>query len=171
MKRLILAVATVGALALGAVATAQPAPQGDGRLSYPEMRARAHERFARMDVDRNGRVDRAERADARTERRQARASRREAGGAVLTREAFLRRAEMRFARLDVDRDGRLTRDERQARRERLGRAGDARRGGRELTLASLDERLRRRFDRMDRDDDGFVTRDERREARRGRALR
>ncbi len=159
MKRIILALATVGALAAGTAATAQPAASNDGRLSYQEMRARAQERFARMDADRNGRVDRAERLEARRERRQDRMADRRGADVVLTREEFLRRAEARFARLDADRNGRLSPAERQARR----------RG--ELTLASLDERVRLRFERLDRDDDGYVTRDERREARRGRTLR
>lgn len=171
MKRIILAVAAIGALATGTAAVAQPLSANNDRLSYQEMRARAHERFARMDVDRNGRVDREERLEARSERRQARMARRSGGDAVLTREEFLRRADARFARLDSDRDGRLTPEERQVRRGGLDRAVDAGRGGRELTLAALDERVRRRFERLDRDDDGYVTRDERREARRGRAPR
>lgn len=97
----------------------------DGGLSQAEAPKRFAPHFARLDADRDGRLTQTEvqagRALVRAERgpRGARAERapRAGGDGVLTRAETAARVQMRFARLDVNRDGFLTRDERRSGRE------------------------------------------------------
>jgi|GEM_PF-981317 len=151
-----------------------PDANRDGRLTYEEMRARAHARFARLDVNRDGRLTREEVRESRQDRRGDRVERRFGEDGVMTREEFRRRADERFARLDANRDGRLTPEEMRSQRQerRMARGGRQRQGGGMrlgrmmgldgvVTLAEIDANLRQRFERRDRNDDGALTPDER----------
>lgn len=160
---------------------ARPTPfdaNRDGRLTYEEMRARAHQQFARLDGNRDGRLTRQEAMEAMEARQRLRAERGAGGGrpaadSVLTRDEFRQRADQRFARLDANSDGRLTREEmraqrmeRRAERGRRGMRGGLRLGRMmgldgEVTLAEIDTVLRQRFDRRDLNNDGALTPDER----------
>ena len=86
-------------------------------------------RFERFDRDGNGQISRAEFDAHNAQRRERRGEQRGLAtrvdanrDGVVTRAEFAQRAYAHFARKDVDKDGRLTRDERQAARA-------ARRGG------------------------------------------
>ena len=174
---------------------------GDRRVSLAEMQTRAAERFARMDVDRDGRLTREERRAGREAMRAERAALRqsrsgERGGrraAMLARldanrdgqlslaEAPPRLAQ-RFAQLDADRNGRLTTAELQAGRSQArghgrGRDGQGRgldrvrpdaNGDGVITLAETQARVSALFAKVDADRDGFLTRDERRARRQER---
>lgn len=163
MKKIILA-AGLSALALaGGVAAAQ-AGDADG-LTRGQVAAKAQERFARMDANKDGRVD----ATDHAERQKARGDR-------------------MFALLDADKSGQISRAEFDAghakRAEHGMRGGHGRRGhgfgaggfghrgggfGPDgdgvLTQAEVQQRALARFDRIDADKDGTVTRAERRAAR------
>jgi Ca2+-binding EF-hand superfamily protein len=100
----------------------------DGFLAHSELGARAGERLARLDADRDGRLSRAELAaprqvspELRAQRQAERRAQRLAGGrrdndGVVTRAEMQARVAARFARLDVNRDGFVTRDERRTAR-------------------------------------------------------
>ena len=138
------------AVVLAGAAQAQPAQtrrgpdtDGDRRVSLAEMQVRHAERFARLDLNRDGSVTRAEaqqarvqiraqRQERRAERQQNRAQRQQNRGPRIEqmfarrdadRDGFLTQAELgqrgaqRLARLDADRDGRLSRAELQAPRQ------------------------------------------------------
>lgn len=124
----------------------------DGRLTQDERQAKREDkrgmhrgrhgggeaRFERFDRDGNGQISRAEFAAHAAERKQRRGMRAERGGpgggraglatrvdangdGMVTKAEFAQRAYAHFARKDVNKDGRLTRDERQAARaERRG---------------------------------------------------
>ena len=113
---------------------------GDGVLNAADRSARADRAFARMDANSDGMISRAE-WDAvrakRNDRREARAERRGRSGGKgmerrlgradgngdVTRAEAMARATERFATLDANRDGSVTREERQAARaaRRAGR--------------------------------------------------
>jgi hypothetical protein len=124
----------------------------DGRITPDEARAAAVEWFSRFDTNHDGQVTRSE-ANARAHRwrRERGATRfvardRDHDGFVSARELGVPPA--RFARLDRDADGRLTAAE-------LGRDGDPGRcGGGEVAA------LRSALWRRDLDRDGRVTREE-----------
>lgn len=154
----------LAALALSGAAGAQPRADtnGDGALSRAEFSARLDQRFARLDVNRDGRLTR--------EDRQAR------------RAADPQRAERRAARLgrfDTNRDGQLSPAERQVAKaqrqaERAGRHGghtgprrDAN-GDRAVTRAEFQAWGLQRFAALDTNRDGQLTKVERQA---GRALR
>jgi Ca2+-binding EF-hand superfamily protein len=201
------------AVVLAGAAQAQPAQtrrgadtDGDRRVSLAEMQARHAERFARLDLNRDGLLVqdevKAARQQLKADRQQARAagqeqrSQRQERRAArlntmfarrdLNRDGFLVESELgqrggqRLARLDADRDGRLSRAEllgarHGARPPRTGAGRGAEGGGMfvrldtnqdgSLTRAEFDAQLRGRFERLDSDRDGFITRDERRAAR------
>lgn len=171
---------------------------GDRRVSLAEMQARAAERFARLDVNRDDQLTReerragrqavrAERAANREHRRAERDQRRTArlsrldtdrDGQISRAEAPPRLAE-RFARLDADRNGRLSATELQRPRAGLqARRGEhsaqgprVRRDGDGdgvVTRAEFQAAVTARFTVMDGDRDGFVTRQERRVHRQAR---
>jgi hypothetical protein len=123
-KSIILGVAAALLTAASAHAQ-QPVRRGadanaDGRISLAEMQVKAAERFARIDVNRDGRLTREERQAARTqiraEREQRRAERqgqraeRRAEHAQRQGDRAQRGREM-FARLDANRDGFLAQSE------------------------------------------------------------
>ena len=83
------------------------------------------------------------------------------GDGILTRAEMIAAADARFARLDADRDGRLTTE------ERGGRARD----GEPVTRAQFRERVAARFDRADANRDGRIEQSERAGLRGDRAGR
>ncbi|HWH17076.1 MAG TPA: hypothetical protein VNT77_01870 [Allosphingosinicella sp.] len=102
------------------------------------------------------------------------------GNAAVTRAEAVQKADEQFARLDANRDGRVTREEMQARQQRGGKMTErrAQRGGPEgarggrmfgekgfVTQAEFRERAIQRFDRLDSNRDGTVTAAERQQAR------
>ena len=93
---------------------------------------------------------------------------------VVTRAEALAEADRRFAAMDADGDGKVTRDERVAFRETHGRPGPGpradrdgggRRGGGEMTQAQSRERAAAMFDRTDTNRDGRIDAQEREAAR------
>ncbi|MSU90828.1 hypothetical protein GE300_14585 [Rhodobacteraceae bacterium 2CG4] len=101
---------------------------GDGAITLSDMRAQRAAMFDRIDADKDGRVTPDERAAARKNaperRKAARADRPERSGdrteTTIARADFIASAERRFALLDADGDGKLTREEMKAGRK--GRA-------------------------------------------------
>lgn len=104
-------------------------------------------------------------------------------GGDITRAEAAQRADERFARLDLNKDGRVTREEMQQARQQMraqrgeqraeqGGPGGAKRGDRAgpggeqgfVTQAQFRERALQRFDRMDLNRDGVATAAERRQA-------
>lgn len=163
-------VAAVALLAAAGGASAQP-DEGvarDGDLTRQQAIERADQRFARLDVDNDGRATAEEARLAFQQRRNERAGR-------------------AFERLDLDRDGSLSRGEFEQGRARRGELREERgrragwRGHRHrraelrgermfgeqgfVTRDQLRERALARFDRLDLDRDGTLTAAERRQAR------
>lgn len=138
-------------------------PGREQRLAAREQRqAKRAERIARLDTDRDGTISQAERQaraaarggdqaqrEARQAQRQARQAQRlerRAQRQATRGTRGLRMNEQRFARLDANKDSRLS-------------------------LAEVTARLAARFQRLDADRDGAVTREERRSARAQRQSR
>ncbi len=184
MKTFVAMAALAVSLAAGGAAVAQPSSRPaagaidadrDGRVNFAEFSRRAHERFTRLDLNRDGRLTRDEARESRLRHRADRVERRFGADGVVTRDDLRAQADARFARLDADRDGRLTPDEVRSGRAagRMARLEGRRPGVRmmrlgrmmgldgEVTLAEIDEHLRTRFDRRDVNDDGVLTPDER----------
>lgn len=168
------------AMAVAGIATAQttPAPQT------------AH--HTRGDADRDGRISQAEFVDGRVARLSAQDTNRDGSVSAEERQASMQarraeRADARFAKLDADGNGAITRAEYDAghaarpdrgpRAERGGHRGGPRgqhagmrgprgaEGARErgpVVIAETRQKLAESFARMDADKDGFVTADERR---------
>jgi len=201
MKSLMLGAAL--AVALGGAAAAQDRPagradqNGDRRISLSEMQASAAQRFARLDVNRDGGLTREERRAGRQVTRAARAERRAGrqtavfarrdadGNGVLSQAEAPRRLQTHFAHFDANRDGGLSAAELQAGRQAMaaqrradrparaqarpeGRVRADANGDRVISLAEMQARVTARFARLDGNRDGFVTRDERRAARAAR---
>jgi len=140
----------------------------DGEVTRQQVIERADRRFARLDLDNDGRATSEEARQAHAQRRDERAGR-------------------AFERLDLDRDGSISRAEFEQGRERRGelraergprpglrrhrRGGPGMRGERMfgehgfVTRDQLRERALARFDRLDLDRDGTLTAAERRQAR------
>jgi hypothetical protein len=170
-------------IAVAGVALAQPGPgprpARDADTTRQEVIERVEQRFARMDVNRDGRFTPEEARQAHEQRR-------------------AQRAERMFDRLDLNRDGSITRQEmsqaqaqRQSQRADRGERGERRgmrgmrrmhrRGGMHgapgargarmfgeqgfVTLAQLRDRALSRFDRADANRDGTLTAAERQQAR------
>ncbi len=158
------------ALTFAGTAYAQQAGRGDAATTRAEVEARSAAMFARMDVNKDGKVDQADRQARRVASQSA-----------------------RFDRLDTDKNGQLSRAEFSARPQRPERAADAtgartgkhRWGGRgrghhggmmmgrmagaqrdgAVTQAEFTAAALARFDRMDANKDGQVTKEERQGAR------
>ncbi len=85
------------------------------------------------------------------------------GDGIVTRDEVLADAAARFAKLDANKDGKVTPEERDAAREgRMGRRGGP--GGRmtgDMTLADMQAQAARRFDRVDTNHDGKIDQAER----------
>ncbi|MET0245343.1 MAG: hypothetical protein ABW182_01220 [Sphingomonas sp.] len=79
------------------------------------------------------------------------------GDGVITREEFIAASDARFARMDVEKDGKLTAAERQGRRGggRMGAALDHNGDG-FVTLDEQRAQAARSFDRLDRNKDGQI---------------
>lgn len=193
MKAIRISIIAGALLATSGIAMAQP---GSGRGQGAEMTrdqavARAEQRFARLDVNRDGRLTveearqgnpaRAGRREARTEQRQARRAERRA-----QRQAG-RANGQGFARIDTNRDGQISQEEFAARRaaraerraQRGQRAGQRGQGGMArlfgqdgvITLDEYRAQALQRFERLDANRDGRVTVAERREVREQRRSR
>lgn len=176
--------AGVAALAFSGVATAQPQGQrgGGAELTRAEAVARAEQRFARIDADRNGQVTRDEMRAGRQQMRAQRAERRQARIARMSPEQRERIADRRAERGGLTQEQRAERRaqrraqvqamtaeqraERRAQRQaRRGQRGGLFAGGGTVSLEQFRARALQRFERMDLDRNGTVTRDERRQAR------
>jgi len=157
--------AGLAALALSGAATAQPVAKvradadRNGIVSRAEFVAKIDQRFAKLDVNGDGQLTRADR-QARRAANPARAERRQANRA------------QRLARFDTNRDGQLSQTERQAARaqrqamrgERLAARGGVRRdanGDQAITRAEFQAHALQRFARLDTNRDGQLTRAER----------
>ena len=173
--------AGIAMLAASGMAMAQP---GDGTrrernadVSRSQVIERSEQRFARLDLNNDGRLTAEEAQSARGQRREQR---------------FEQRADRVFDRLDLDRSGSVTRAEfeqargqlREWRGERRAERGENRRGrfarrgqrahairagrlfGEQgfITREQYNERALARFDRQDSNRDGTVTVAERRES-------
>jgi Ca2+-binding EF-hand superfamily protein len=170
MKKTTLAIAIslIATTAYAGMAAAEPGPgRGDGVTTRAEAQAHAAEMFAKMDANKDGKLDPADRA--------------------------AHQAAM-FDRLDANKDGSVSRDEfanarperghgaergdeRRERGARMGRRGGGERMGMMLmhmadtdkdgsvTQAELTSAALAHFDKTDANKDGQVTRDERRAAR------
>ena len=176
MKKITLTLVAGALLATSGVALAQrqEGRRGpDAQLTRDEAVARAEQRFARLDANRDGRLTAEEARQgrpARAERRQARRGDRQG-----------QRGELAFERLDTNRDGQISREEFNQRRALRGDRG-AQRGERRaaraerragrgfgqdgvVTLAEFRARALQRFERLDANRDGIVTVAERQEVR------
>lgn len=83
---------------------------------------------------------------------------------VVTRAEATAQADARFARMDADRNGTVTPDERRAARQAMSAQRDAR----VVTAAEFQQRAQARFARLDANRDGQLTGEERRAGHRGR---
>jgi len=144
---------------------------GDQAVTLQEAQAFATARFARMDGNGDGVVDRAERKQARQGRRAERFTRLDTNGDGLVSKDEMTaqlgaRAERRFAKLDQNADGFISSDEAaQAKGHRGGgkKAGKHRRGGQAkgpVTLQDAQSRAAERFARVDADQNGVLTLEE-----------
>ncbi|HTM96234.1 MAG TPA: hypothetical protein VL100_10535 [Croceibacterium sp.] len=173
MKTFTLVMASAAALALmGGAAYAQAPDRSDrgGAMTRAQVEQRTVAAFERMDANKDGVFDTADREARKTQRSEWRAKRHEA----------------RFAQLDADSDGAISKAEFDAPRERGAKGGQhagkrfghrAHRmggfggrgmfkagGGQSMTQAQVTAAALERFDRTDANKDGTVTADERREA-------
>jgi hypothetical protein len=131
-KTLILAAAAV---LISAGAAAQPGPDtpqreraqadtnGDGSISRAEAQAAAETRWTRMDVNRDGQLNQADRDQMGAQQPAPMFQRLDSdGNGTITREEFMAAVERRHAAMDSNSDGNVTAAERQANRpERRGR--------------------------------------------------
>jgi len=163
MKKMIIA-SGVAALALASGVAIAQSDRGQA-VTRAEATQRAAERFARMDVNADGRFDTADRAARTKARRDAAFTALDAdGNGQISRAEFDARNGLRGVRgahgkrhggRGPDRHGGFMRD------------GD-RAGGATLTRADFEARALARFDRVDADSDGRITRAERIAARAAR---
>lgn len=177
MKKHIILAGTALLVAAGA-AVAQPDPRDrNADVTRQQVIERTNERFARLDLDRDGRVTPEEARQAHQQRRAERAGR-------------------VFDRLDADNDGSVSRAEfDQARAERAEHRAERGRHGPRMgmrgmrgpragmrgerlfgeqgfvTADQMRERALARFDRLDANRDGTLTAEERRQAHEQRRLR
>jgi len=150
------------------IASAQPAGGRAAEVTRDQFVQRAEQRFARLDADRNGQLTMAEAREGmkgRMDRRQARRDDRQGD-----------RAARAFARIDINGDGQISREEFAQRRALRGERGQrgAQRGGRMgrlfgadgvVTLAEYRAQALQRFERLDGNRDGRLSLAERQEAR------
>lgn len=171
-------------LATTGVAIAQPAERGRGagaEITREQAIARASERFARLDTNRDGSLTRAEMRAGRQQMRTQRQERRQERLARMPEERRARLAQRMEARSELREQRLEQRAERRARiqamspeqraqhrAERQTRRGDRRgqfAGGATVSLEQFRARALHRFERLDANRDGRVTVAERREVR------
>jgi Ca2+-binding EF-hand superfamily protein len=193
MNRILLG-ATALMLAVPAIGQTQIQTQTQARAAgvtqtRDQAMAKVRERFAKMDVNRDGFVARDEMQSMRGQR-QGMSERRGRGGVRMARnDRAARNPGAAFERLDANRDNMISRDEfaraRDVRQERrsaqggergqrkMNRMGGGRIGGGMMRMADLDRDGRvslqeatnsalQRFDRLDSNRDGRITTEERR---------
>lgn len=174
MKTIPLVLASAAAIALmGGAAYAQAPERGAARggdMTREQVEQRTVAAFERMDANKDGVLDTADREAHKAQRAERRAQRQEA----------------RFARLDADGDGAISKAEFDAPRERVakGDGKDGKRfghrrhrmggfggpgpfkadGDKSMTQAEFTAAALERFDRADANNDGTVTGAERRDA-------
>jgi Ca2+-binding EF-hand superfamily protein len=170
MKKLTLGI-SIAAIGLASAAYAgqqggaKADANGDGVVTRSEMMAQTTERFARMDVNSDGKLD-------QTDRRQMREQRRE----------------QMFGKLDADSNGQISKDEfmsAERKGDRMGKRSDGERGKRwghkrggnkmmkmadtnndgAISQAEFTTAAGKHFDMMDADKDGNITAEERQAAR------
>jgi Ca2+-binding EF-hand superfamily protein len=173
MRKLLTVALTGAALTAASAVFAQNAPapaapaRGAAEMTRDQAQARAAEAFGRLDRNRDGKLDLADREVAQAERQKA-----------------------AFDRADADHNGAISYAEFTASRDQRGERAGGRRGdrrgpmargrgnGARLTQADTNKdgavtreefaaQMLQRFDRADSNKDGKVTRDERRDAFRG----
>jgi Ca2+-binding EF-hand superfamily protein len=134
MKKLALMVTAMAMLATapamarpGGGERSNPDANGDGVVTRAEAEADIAKRFARMDMNKDGKLDAADREAMRKAREAKRAERGGRGGKMMERldangdgavslDEMKRGALARFDRADANKDGKLTGDEREAAR-------------------------------------------------------
>jgi Ca2+-binding EF-hand superfamily protein len=173
MKKLTLGL-TVAALALTGTAYAAQGPASrDGELrrnavtTVADVQERAARRFQRLDVNHDGRIDQADRAERRTGRLQMRFDRLDADrNGELSRTEFAARPAMREGRdgAEARRGPGMRRPAMRGNRQGMIRRADLDRNG-VITQSEFSAQAVQRFERMDGDRDGRVTREERQSAR------
>lgn len=167
MKKTTIAAAIAAFLVSGGIASAHPGSMSgfdaddDGNVTRAAVSARINERFARLDIDGDGKASESEMKAARD----------------------ARQAE-RFDRLDTDGDGSLSRAEMDAahrnRVEARGKRGEGAMGEKmharldangdgEITKTDIEARAFKHFERMDTNGDGTITEQERIETREKRS--
>ncbi|WP_133365949.1 EF-hand domain-containing protein [Qipengyuania sediminis] len=161
MRKLALSL-SIAALTVSGAAAAQSAPRQAAKpeMTRAEAQQRAEARFARMDANRDGTVneaDRAARAAARFDRIDA-----DRNGSI-SRAEFAAMQELRGDRRDARAERRGPRAERGAERRGAMRERMLARGP--VTQAAFVERALTLFDRADADRNGTVTQAERKAAR------
>ena len=136
MKTLMI-VATLAGAGLSSTAYAQrgPDPWGDATVARADEQAKADERFAALDTDKDGTLSSAEQKAVQGQRgpggpggglRRADAN----GDGTITKDEYIAAQLERFDRQDADKDGKLTKAERDAARARFQqRDGGGRNGG------------------------------------------
>lgn len=141
----------------------------DGAVSRAEFDAGVRARFERMDANRDGALTREEQRAARELFRQAhpRPERDANNDGALSRDEFLAGPNAMFDRMDANRDGRLTAEERPAHRGEGRRGHGMRHGGGmrgadanndgSVSLAEFTARSSEMFSRMDANGDGSLT--------------
>lgn len=179
-------------LALGASLLAVPAlaipggPKGDAEWTRAQAQTQATEMFARMDVNRDGKFDAADRAAQRNQRQEARFAALDANkdGSVSKAEwdqhdadrlakSQARRAERAANRGTPDAANAASDSKKPGMRGHFGRKGGGhhgmgrggQRGDQSVTQAEFIARSLARFDKLDANKDGKVTREERVAAR------
>ena len=158
-----------GAAMLVTAGSAVAQERGGRDLTRDQAVARADQRFARLDVNRDGNLTREEARQGRQARRGQRQGQNQGAGQA-----------RQFERLDANRDGSLSREEFAARRamraERRASRGNAGRGGPfgadgSMTRDEFRARALQRFARLDTDRNGTVTVAERQAMRQQRQQR
>lgn len=194
MKKFTLLLGGLAALAMAPV-LAQSGPggrgnadaDGNGVLTRAEVEADVAQRFAKLDANKDGKVDEADRAAHRAERQNAMfaaldtnkdgsVSRAEYDAAAAARDA--KRAERRAARAERHADGKHGGEAMRGKRGG-GRHGGGDRmlamvdtnGDKAITLAEMRTAALARFDRIDANKDGQVTAEERAAMRGQRGIR
>lgn len=138
---------------------------GDGGITLEEMRDHARKRREAIDLNNDGRITPEEIVQFRKQRRAERFAHIDVNSdGVLSRDEVPERFKRRFDRVDANGDGKISQEEmldgEQAGRHGERRGKDRRPGGEKGGPIDPEARLQKRFERMDADNDGVVTLEE-----------